>query len=90
MPGLRAHGAGVKSPPAPEPSFEDALEKLEVLVTRMESGDVPLEEMVRRFEEGTHLLNLCTDKLRSAEQRIEILKQDRRGLALEKFSPEES
>ena len=56
----------------------------------MELGDVPLEEMVRRFEDGTRLLNLCTDKLRSAEHRIEILKQDRRGPGFEKFNPDES
>lgn len=80
----------VKSSPAQEPTFEEALEKLEHLVAQMELGDVPLEEMVQRFEDGTRLLNLCAEKLRSAERRIEILKQDRRGMELEKFTPEES
>jgi exodeoxyribonuclease VII small subunit len=80
----------VESSPAKEPSFEEALEGLELLVTNMEGGEVPLEDMVRRFEDATHLLNLCSDKLRSAEQRLEVLKQDRRGLAFEKLPPEET
>ncbi len=80
----------MKSSSARQPSFEEALERLEVLVSQMEMGEVPLEEMVRRFEDGTHLLNFCVDKLRSAEHRIEVLKQDRRSLDFETYNPEES
>lgn len=78
----------MKSSPVPEPSFEDALGKLEVLVNQMETGEVALEEMVSRFEEGTRLLNFCVDKLRSAERRIEVLKQERRSLEIERFEPD--
>jgi len=80
----------VKSSAAKTPNFEEALEKLEALIAQMEVGEVGLEEMVSRFEDGNHLLNLCIDKLRSAEHRIEVLKQDRRSLDFEKFQPEES
>jgi exodeoxyribonuclease VII small subunit len=79
----------VKSVPDQAPSFEEALEKLEVLVTNMESGEVPLEEMVRRFEDATRLLNSCADKLHSAEQRLEALKKERRAFTFEKLNPEE-
>lgn len=66
------------------------MERLEALVSQMEIGEVGLEEMVSRFEEGSHLLNLCIDKLKAAEHRIEILKQDRRTLDFEKFQPEDT
>lgn len=79
----------MKANPGKEPSFEQALEKLELLVTRMESGDVPLDEMVSHFEEGTRLLHFCTDKLQSAERRIEILKQERGAPLFEPFQLEE-
>ena len=80
----------MKSSPAKEPSFEEALEKLEVLVSHMESGEIPLEDMVRRFEDATRLLNSCAEKLQSAEQRLEALKKERRSFTFEKFNPEES
>ena len=80
----------MRSSSAKQPNFEDALEKLEALIAQMEVGEVGLEEMVRRFEDGTNLLNLCIDKLRSAEHRIEVLKQERRSLDYEKFQPEET
>jgi exodeoxyribonuclease VII small subunit len=56
----------------------------------MEEGEVGLEEMVQRFEDGTRLLNLCIEKLQSAEHRIEVLKRDRRRLDFEKLQPEET
>ena len=80
----------MKSSTARQPSFEEALERLETLVAQMEEGEVGLEELVRRFEDGTRLLNLCIDKLQSAERRIEVLKRERRSLDFEKFQPEET
>ncbi len=56
-------------------TFEQALENLEAIVERMEKGDVPLAEMIARYEEGNKLLTLCEKRLRDAELKIELLKQ---------------
>jgi exodeoxyribonuclease VII small subunit len=73
-----------------EPSFEAALEKLEGLVARMESGDIPLAELVERYEEGCKLLAVCAEQLRRAERKIEILRQERGSVSFEDFAPEKS
>ena len=56
-----------------ERSFEQALERLEKLVTDMEEGSLSLEESMKRFEEGMKLVETCTAKLGEAEKRVEIL-----------------
>jgi exodeoxyribonuclease VII small subunit len=56
-----------------EPSFESALARLEAIVERLESGDLPLEEALAAFEEGVALSRRCTAELEAAERRIEIL-----------------
>lgn len=58
-------------PAQPAPSFEDALKKLESLVAEMESGDLPLDTMMKDFEEGRKLVALCTKELDGIKQRIE-------------------
>lgn len=55
--------------------FEAALAELEVLVSRMEQGDVSLEESLRLYERGVKLSHLCQEALRNAEQKIQILQQ---------------
>ena len=72
----------------PETSFEDAIEQLEVLVDSMESGEIPLKDLVDKFEQGSKLLRLCQQKLGEAEQRIEILRKNEEGLALEPLTEE--
>ena len=62
-----------------EIKFEEALAKLEAVVSRLESGDLPLDESLRLFEEGVHLTKLCTHRLEEAERRIAILKKNERG-----------
>ena len=58
----------------PAPHFEDALERLESLVEELESGDLPLEDTIAKFEEGQRLLRSCHDLLSRAELRVkEIL-----------------
>ncbi len=52
-------------------TFEDSLRKLERLVGEMESGELPLDEMMKRFEEGRTLVASCTTELESIRQRIE-------------------
>ena len=65
-----------KTPNDNEPRFEEALARLEKLVEDMESGDIPLDQMVTRYEEGTRLLKLCEKQLRNAELTVEKLSQD--------------
>ena len=68
-----------------EMSFEVALEKLEKLVDSMESGDVPLDELVAKFEQGTRLLGHCQKRLEIAEIKIEQVKKSSQGRELEDF-----
>ena len=58
---------------APEPSFEAALERLEAIVDRLESGELPLEQALAAFEEGVALSRRCAGELEAAERRIELL-----------------
>lgn len=67
-----------KTKPA-ELSFEDALAKLETIVDAMEGGDVPLAELLAKFEEGTTLLKHCESRLQQAELKIEQLKHNKAG-----------
>ncbi len=62
-------------------SFEDALNELEELVGRMESGEMGLEEMVAAFEKGQKLVKSCTDRLNEVERRIEVIKKNADGTA---------
>lgn len=57
-------------------SFEQALEQLNSLVEKLESGDLPLEESVTAFELGVKLSRRCDALLDQAEQRLQILKDD--------------
>ena len=69
-------------------TFEAALEKLEGIVESMESGEVPLAELLARFEEGTKLLKVCEARLKDAELKIEQLKKQKDGsVAFEPFEP---
>ena len=68
-------------------SFETALHKLETIVESMESGEVPLAELLAKFEEGNKLLKLCEARLKEAELKIEQLKKSKDGVAFAKFEP---
>lgn len=54
-------------------SFEEALEELESLVSRMEKGELSLEESLKQYERGVELTRACEDALDKARQRIEEL-----------------
>jgi exodeoxyribonuclease VII small subunit len=73
-----------------EPTFEEALEKLEALVASMESGEVPLATLVEKFEEGSKLVKTCEERLKQAELKIEKLRQDNEKVVLEAFAPDEA
>ncbi|TVP75107.1 MAG: exodeoxyribonuclease VII small subunit [Puniceicoccaceae bacterium] len=55
------------------PSFEASLERLESLIEAMENGDIPLADLVAKFEEGSKLLKSCQSQLKQAELKIEQL-----------------
>jgi exodeoxyribonuclease VII small subunit len=68
--------------------FEDALHKLEKIVSKLEEGDLPLEESLKCFEEGIRLSRFCNQKLDEAEKRVEILLKDKEGnVRPEPFDP---
>ncbi|MBI4398716.1 MAG: exodeoxyribonuclease VII small subunit [Candidatus Omnitrophica bacterium] len=56
-----------------EMKFEKALERLEEIVSQLESGDIALEEAIKRYEEGVKLSRVCLEKLSQAERKVEIL-----------------
>ncbi len=70
-------------------NLEKALNDLEVLVEELESGDLPLEKAMKKFEEGIKLTRGCQAALKEAEQKVEILLKSAGGEALEEFEVEE-
>lgn len=69
-------------------TFEAALAKLEAIVESMESGDVPLADLLAKFEEGSKLLKVCEARLKEAELKIEQLRKTKEGAEFGKFDPE--
>jgi exodeoxyribonuclease VII small subunit len=66
-----------------EPSFEEALKGLEAVVERLESGEPPLEESIRLFEEGMRLSEMCRKRLDEADRKIELLLRKPGGVSRE-------
>lgn len=66
-------------------SFEAAILELEGLVTRMEGGQLPLEESLAAYKRGAVLLHYCQSALQAAEQQVRILEEN----TLKPFSPSE-
>jgi len=54
-------------------TFEQAIERLEKIVAEMEAAELPLEDVLKKYEEGTRLVRFCNQKLEEAEKKIEIL-----------------
>jgi exodeoxyribonuclease VII small subunit len=73
------------APTAGDLTFEGAMERLEGIVDRLESGELPLEEALAAFEEGVSLSRRCAGELDAAEQRIDVLIEQNGGLATEPF-----
>ena len=69
--------------------FEDALEKLEEIVKRMEAGEMTLEESLKAFEEGIKLARFCAKKLDEADRRVELLLRQEGELVTKPFAEEE-
>mgnify|MGYP003627211969 CR=1 FL=1 len=60
-------------------NFEDALKRLEDIVRKLESGDVPLDQSISLYSEGEKLRGLCQQRLESAQAKIEKITLDRDG-----------
>ena len=69
-------------------SFENNIEKLEIIVTELEKGDLNLEESLAKFEEGIALSKECNKSLEEAEKKITILLEKDGELKEEKFEVE--
>ena len=59
--------------------FEEALKKLEGIVEAMESEELPLEELLAKYEEGTQLAKVCQTKLAGAELKIQQVEKTSSG-----------
>ncbi|MCL6522212.1 MAG: exodeoxyribonuclease VII small subunit [Firmicutes bacterium] len=78
-----APGAGDGAEDLERLGFEEALERLEATVRRLEEGELGLEEAMRLYEEGVRLRRLCDRRLREAEGRIEQLIEGAEGAHVE-------
>lgn len=73
-----------------EPSFEEALARLEEIVQELEEGEAELDRTLSLFEEGVKLSKLCHKRLESAEKKIELLVKKEGGkLARKEFEDQE-
>jgi len=62
-----------------KPSFETAYQRLEVILEKMNSGNLGLDESLLLYEEADKLINLCTTKLDDAEKKIQMMIKNRTG-----------
>lgn len=70
-------------------TFEQALQRLEEIVQKLEDGDAPLEKAVELFQEGMALSKRCSSQLDSVEKRIEMLMEENGEWAKKPFTAEE-
>lgn len=68
-------------------SFEESLEKLEEIVNKLETGDVPLDDAIDEFTKAMDLVKICNTKLNNAEEAIAKIVKD--NGELENFNPNE-
>ena len=70
-------------------NLEKSLEALEAIVDELESGDLPLDKAMKKFEDGIKLTRGCQAALKEAEQKVEILLKSAGGdESLEAFEPD--
>ncbi len=69
-------------------SFEAALAELEAIVSAMETGKIPLDEALARYQRGVELLRECNATLRAAEQKVAVLEADNlRDMSASELNP---
>ena len=62
-----------------EKKFEEAIEELEGVVEKLESGELSLEDSLAAFENGVRLIKICNQKLSEVEKKVELLVKDKEG-----------
>lgn len=60
-------------------TFEDALEELEAIASKLDSGELTLEQSIQFYEKGVELAKFCRQKLEEAERKIEVLQKQPDG-----------
>ena len=68
-----------------ELSFEQALTNLEEIIQRMESGEAPLDSLVKNYQNGLKMLNFCRRKIEAAEMKIKEVQEKNGGLIEKDF-----
>lgn len=85
---------GIMNKDREKKKFEEALEELEKVVERLESGELSLEDSLAAFEQGVSLVRYCNQRLNEVERKIELLVKDKEGKlqlkSLEDLEDEES
>lgn len=71
-------------------TFEQSMQELEAIVAKMEQGELPLEDALQSFERGIQLARLSQQKLKDAEQKVQILMEQNGQASLVDFSVESS
>ncbi len=66
-------------------NFETSLQELNILVDKMEHGDLDLEQALKYFEQGVTLIRKCQTELKQAEQKVQILVEKNSKLELEDY-----
>jgi exodeoxyribonuclease VII small subunit len=69
-------------------TFEQSMQELETLVTKMELGDLPLEDALQSFERGIQLARHSQQKLKDAEQKVQVLTSQNGQQTLDVFEPD--
>lgn len=69
-------------------TFEQAMEKIEEIVSKLENGGATLDETVELYKQGTELSILCNKMIDEAEQKIKILAKTKNGLEEKDFENE--
>ena len=64
-------------------TFEDSMTELEGIVTKLENGDISLDDSLKLFEQGIKLAKTCQEKLDDAEKTVKILTQNENGTMTE-------
>lgn len=70
-------------------TFEDAIRELKEIIQKLEGGNLPLEDSIKLFQEGTELISFSHKKLNEIRKKVEILVEDKDGeITFEEFEPE--
>lgn len=66
--------------PTPDPaspaSYGEAVQELEQLIAALESGQLPLEELLGQYQRGAELLRYCRERLQAVEDQVKVLDED--------------